>query len=84
MLITDQIALVKHIFKCTKGNIFLSICTFEYLNLFDVPLEFHTIRFVIVNVKSQSNLKWISIIDVKYKYYFISLSIDDQGCCNNI
>lgn len=74
MLITDEIALVRHIFKCKYGNIFLNICTFEYLNLFDNPLESHIIGSVIVNVKSQSNLKRISINDVKYKCFFIPLS----------
>jgi len=78
MLITNEVALVRHIYKDQNGNIFLNVYTFnKYSSFFDVPLESFIIGSVIVDITSlQSNLKRISVNDIKYKCFFVPLSTD--------
>lgn len=77
ILNTNEVALVKHIYKYKNVNIFLNVSTFEkYSNLFDIPLESFIIGSVVVDITSQSNLKRISVNDIKYKCFFIPLSTD--------
>lgn len=75
MLITNEVAVVKHIFKCKNGNIFFNVCTFnKFENLFDIPLKSFIIGSIIVDITSQSNLIRISVKDIKYKCFFVPLS----------
>lgn len=53
LLNTNEIAIVKNIFKCINGNIFLNVFTFKPFNFFEVPLESSMIGSVIVDIKSQ-------------------------------
>jgi len=77
MLITNEIVLVKNIFKCKDGSIFLNVFTFKSLNFFDTPLESHMIGSMVVDMNSQSsNLIRISVNDIKYKCFFVPLSTE--------
>jgi len=77
MLNTNEIAIVKNIFKCINGNIFLNVFTFKSLNFFEVPLESSMIDSVIVDIKSQSSsLIRISVNDIKFKCFFVPLTTE--------
>lgn len=48
----------------------------KYSNFFDVPLESFIIGSIIVDITSQSNLKHVSVNDIKYKCCFVPLLTD--------
>lgn len=77
MLITNEIASVKHIIKCKNGDIFFNVYIFKSSNFFNVPFESPVIGSVIIDIKSQSNLLRISVNHIKYKCFFIPLTTNN-------
>lgn len=77
MLMTGDIASVKHILKCKNGDIFLNVSIFKSFDFFNFPFESTIIGSVIIDIKSQSNLMRITVTDIKYKCFFVPLSSDN-------
>jgi len=67
MLMNNEIASVKHIFKRKTGEIVFEVCTLKCSTFFNIPVKSDLIFTFIIDGRSESQLKCISVTEIKYK-----------------
>jgi len=74
MLMNNEIASVKHICKRKTGEIVFEVCTLKCSTFFNIPVKSDLIFTFIIDGTSESELKCISVTEIKYKCFFVEMS----------
>lgn len=74
MLMNNEIASIKHIFQNKNGDIYLNVCTFNYSNLFNIPISSEVISTFVIDLSSNFPIRRIQILDIKFKCFVIEMS----------